>query len=226
MRSTIANQSNTEITKFVDANREVYEAIRDSIKDYGDWLSSSGLKVVDTIVDYRDGKIYFRQPLIDSKRSDPDFITQAILKLKFTEFGLDASPDNFLGDGLLVDLYPFLINQQGVLESQFDYPYDEIRRRYFNKVSVLVTYLIRLYKTDSSTSLRLVNTYRELLRKGVESREILPRECHRLLRLMSFGTGKEFEFGKFYKQTKRESYFADRDSKKLMQLLKNYTNQH
>ena len=223
MRSTIANQSNTNITKFVDANGEVYEAIRDRIKDYGDWLSSAGLKVVDTIVDYKDGKIYFRQPLIDSKRSDPDFITQAILKLKFTEFGLDASPDNFLGDGLLVDLYPFLVNQRGVLESQFDYPYNEIRRRYFNKVSVLVTYLIRLYKTDSSTSLRLVNTHRELLRKGVGGCEILPRECHRLLKLMLLGAGKEFEFGKFYKQTKRESDFADRDSKKLMQLLKNGT---
>lgn len=219
MRSTITNQNDSEIIKCVKADIEVYRVIRDRINDYSDWLSSAGLKVVDTTVDYKDGLIYFSQPFIDLRRSDPDYMTRAILKLEFKEFGLDASPDNFLGEGLLVDLYPFLVNQWEVLELQFDYPYKEIKGRYFNRASVLATYLIRLYKIDSEKSLDLVSEYGDFLSKGITAHEILLRECCRLLKMLSLGIGGELEFSKFYKQTKIGCIFSENDRDRLLQLL-------
>lgn len=219
MRSTIIGQNDVEIIKCVNGLQEVCLVIKNTIVDYGNWLASVGLSVAETSVDYRSGKIYFYQPFIDSKRSDSGLIIRAILKLEFGRFGIDASPDNFLGDGILVDLYPFLVDKQDILEAQFSYPYSEIKGRYFDRLSVLATYLIRLYKVDPRGSLSFLSDYRELLRDGIERGEILPRECLRLLKMISLGGESGGVFEDFYVRTKGIHTFSEKDKKRLLVLL-------
>jgi len=221
MRSIIDNQGDREIVKHVDANEEVYHAIKRNVVGYRDWLASAALRLVDTAIDYKNGKIYFRQPFLKLEPTDPGIIAEAILKLKFDQFGIDASPNNFLGGGVLVDLYPFLFDEWKVLEMQFDYSYDEIKNRYFNGTSVLSTYLIRLYKIDSQKCLSLLKTYRLVLQKGIENKEVLPRECCRLLKLISLGSGNEKEFSDFYVATKKRHFFSEDDRNELLVLLAN-----
>lgn len=223
MRSTIISQNDIEIAKCVIANEKIYRVIENRIKDYDHWLSSAGLRVIRTTIEYKEGKICFKQPFLDVSRSDPDFIAQAIIALEFSEFGLDASPNNFLGDGVLVDLYPFLVDQREILELQFDYPYEEIKSRYFYKTSVLATYLIRLYKINSRKSLELVSEYKELLQAGIKSHEVLSRECCRLLKLMALGIGGESKFETYYIQTKKRHIFLDEDRDRLLLLLGSLT---
>lgn len=222
MRSTIANQNESEVTKCVNASKEVFRTINDKIKDYGDWLSTADLKMVDTYVYYEDGKIYFKQPFVNLDLSEPNIIARSILKLEYGGYGLDASPDNFLGDGMLVDLYPFLTDQRRILELQFDYPYNEVRKRYFNMFSVLATYVIRLYKTNSEKSFELMSEHINPLLRGVETQEILQRECCRLLNILELGVGGEVRFGKFYADTKQGCMFSERDRKELLLRLNSF----
>lgn len=215
---------NDRIFKNVKTELPVFKALGDNFDSYKKWLENENICVPNTKIDYENDTLIFDQELIKGNRSlQYKRITETILNLDYSNFGLDSNPENFLDmDGKIyfIDFYPFLKRDNNLLEYQFDYSPEEVTKRYFNKTNVLATFLIRLYKSDPVEMIQLLKKQKQFLID--EYQEILPREkirFYEILRIEKKDSPKSC-FKDIYEKTKPIEEIESEKNKELLNQLK------
>lgn len=195
------------IFKHYPASLELQSLFLEFVPDYQAALAGSGFSLAETTVLTTPAELILRQEFI-SATATHEFtrIGDLIWAFDYSRGGLDANPGNFIfaksGQVYFIDYFPLLIDQERLLELQFEYPVDTVRRRYFQRENVLACYLNRLFLKDFSVGLIAEQAFRDRL--GSMEAEVLAREQKRLETALSLANNpkRALLYQQFYATSK------------------------
>ncbi len=212
------------IIKSYDIDSKIQKYFEKHLDAYLLWVNLMGFKIPNTELKINENKLEIIQGIIPKTQiTDYYLIFNHLMLLNDYEnnYGFDSNPTNFIQNqsGIyFVDFYPFLINDKNLLKMQFQYDFKEIYSRYFKKINIITTFLIRLC---------LISTiiFKDILSLNVtyflnNFNEILPREKTRLLACIDHCFNqKVIDLGFVYKQSKTINCISKTENLRLYKIL-------
>lgn len=220
MRVVIDCKSKSVIKK-ASGSQYLFHCIQTLLNDYTQWLSGVGFVAPETTVSYDADMITFTQIRVTGgKTRNIDEIVTMLQKLNFSTYGLDASPNNFLGQDSIyfVDFFPFLVRDERIVAEQFNYNITDVYQRYFTISNILLCLINRMFKLNPGKARYALVFTKNVLLDGYD--QLLPRDKLRLLRALEVDRSETIiSFPPFYTSSKDINLISPEDDVALRGLL-------